>query len=225
MDFSNTRISLDRPLASYARVQAAYSALIRNRLVWSNAAASKSKWLYLNAGCGPNIAGGFLNVDYTWRPGIDLCWDLTKPLPLPTASLKGIFTEHCLEHIPKPRVGMVLAEFRRLLAADGCLRIVLPDAELYIELYNRSRRGESVQFPYVPPDLPAGWTPIEAVNSVFRDHGHQFAYDFMSLRAALLAEHFSRVERCGFRSGRDPALLLDSEPRSVESFYAEAFAT
>jgi len=48
---------------------------------------------YLNVGCGPFPAEGFCNVDYAWRPGV-LVFDITKGLPFPSASLKGIFTEH-----------------------------------------------------------------------------------------------------------------------------------
>lgn len=54
---------------------------------------------YLNAGCGAYAPPDFLNLDHWWHPGVYLCWDLTKPLPLPDDSLRGIFTEHCLEAV------------------------------------------------------------------------------------------------------------------------------
>ena len=219
MDFSNTRISLDRPIGSYTKVQALYSHLVRNRPIWSNARAIRSSWQYLNAGCGPNIAENFLNLDYKWRPSVDLCWDLTRPLPLPSASLHGIFTEHCLEHIPRHQVNHVLAEFRRLLAPGGCLRVVLPDAELYIDCYNRSRRGEVSAFPYLSDEHPDGWTPIDAVNAIFRGHEHQYAYDFACLEAALHTAAFQTVKKWSFRQRRDLQLLIDTESRAVESFY------
>jgi hypothetical protein len=53
---------------------------------------------YLNAGCGPKPLSDFINLDWKWRPEIELCWDLTKALPLKSGSLDGVYSEHCLEH-------------------------------------------------------------------------------------------------------------------------------
>jgi hypothetical protein len=40
-----------------------------------------------------------INLDYHWRPGIDICCDITRGLPLPDTYVRGIFSEHCIEHI------------------------------------------------------------------------------------------------------------------------------
>jgi len=32
--------------------------------------------------------------------GVDLLWDLNWRLPFPDGVLKGIYTEHCMEHLP-----------------------------------------------------------------------------------------------------------------------------
>lgn len=225
MDFSRTRLSLDRPIASYTKVQVAYSWLVRNRRIWTNRRAERLGLRYLNAGCGPNIVDGFLNLDYLWHPGVHLCWDLTKRLPLASASMKGIFTEHCLEHIPRRLVGDVLVEFRRVLEPGGCLRVVVPDAELYLDLYRRRKAGEQVTFPYEVSTPSQALTPIEAVNAVFRDHGHEWAYDFAGLEQDLFAAGFTEVHRCSFRKGNSSMKALDSERRAVESLYVEAKAS
>ena len=96
LDFSNTRLSFRRPLLSYSKVQQVISFLIRNKRTFMNL---KQPGLYLDVGCGPNTKPQNINLDWGWHPGIDICCNLTKGLPLPDNYVRGIFTEHCLEHL------------------------------------------------------------------------------------------------------------------------------
>ena len=58
----------------------------------------------------------FINLDYLWVPSMDVCWDIVaKKYPFPDASMEGIYTEHCLEHIPYDKCIENLKEFHRLL--------------------------------------------------------------------------------------------------------------
>src|SRR3712207_5871910 len=98
MDFTNTRLVWNRPITSYSKIQWIISSIIRNRPYFINQAGLRDKE-YLDIGCGPNIHRNFINLDYDWRPGIDICWDVSRRLPLADVSLKGVFTEHCLEHL------------------------------------------------------------------------------------------------------------------------------
>ena len=93
------RFSFDRPLASYTKVQSVYGHAIWNRRFQLQSPRVRSL-RYLDLGCGPNIHQEFINIDYLWRPGIDLCWDVTRGIPLGEASMHGVFTEHALEHFP-----------------------------------------------------------------------------------------------------------------------------
>jgi predicted SAM-dependent methyltransferase len=215
MEFSHTKISLRRPLSDYSRVRALYGHILRGR----NFQFRKlNEQPYLNVGCGPKLLHGFVNLDYLWVPGIDLCWDITKGIPLPNHSLKGIFSEHCLEHFDKSVATDIVRDFHRLLKPDGTLRIVVPDAELYIDLYVKVRNGEAVKFPYVEGKV----LPIDPLNRIFREHGHLYAYDFCSMREMILSAGFSAVTRTSFMKGRDPKLLVDSPERAIESLYVEA---
>src|SRR5687767_4403569 len=85
------------------RVKRLYSILIRNQRVqlWKSDLNRKR---LLNVGCAANIFDHFVNIDYIWRPHLDLCWDIMLGIPLPDNSMEGIFTEHCLEHITFPNV-------------------------------------------------------------------------------------------------------------------------
>src|SRR5262245_15606425 len=101
----------------------------------------------LQIGCGPNLAPQFVNLDYHWCPGVDVCWDITRGLPFPSSIFRGIFTEHCLEHISFDQCAAVLNEVRRVLVPSGVLRIVVPDGQHVIETYTRIKAGEPLEFP------------------------------------------------------------------------------
>jgi predicted SAM-dependent methyltransferase len=175
---------------------------------------------YLNAGCGKRPRKDFINLDYIWQPGVNLLWDLGWRLPFPESSLKGIYTEHCLEHLPFDLVARhVLPEFQRVLVKEGRLRLSVPDGELFLNLYCESRGRDGVSFPC--PDEKSV-SPMMHVNRCFRDFGHLYAYDFETLRYLLLKAGFSSVEHCSYMKGGDSSLLLDSEERAPESLYVEA---
>ena len=89
----------------------------------------------LDVGCGPNIDNKNLNLDYSWRPGIDICCDIMAGLPLRDEYVGGIFTEHCIEHIPFDAALFVFREFYRVMKPNAYVRIVVPDLEIYLENY------------------------------------------------------------------------------------------
>lgn len=179
---------------------------------------------YLDVGCGPNTHDHFINLDYSWHPNIDICWDVTKGLPLNDSSVKGIYTEHCLEHLSFEDVYSLLNEFYRVLKPKGTIRIIVPDGELYLERYTKIVNGNNdISLPYSKSDVYNEiYSPIMSVNRIFRSHGHEFIYDFDTFRQLLERNEFVRVEKEKYQSGRDPKLLLDTESRAVESLYVEA---
>lgn len=218
MDFTSTKISLKRSISDYTKVKAIHSWIRRGKGNQLAKPEIKSKE-YLNVGCGSKAKQEFINLDYEYLPEVDVCWDITKGLPFKDASIKEIFTEHCLEHISFSNCKFVLREFRRILKPGGSLRIVVPDAELYLNLYHKAKRGEKVEF---PSQTPNEVTPIMCVNRIFRNHGHRFAYDAETLKGMLSETSFANVQRVSFMQGCDPKLLIDSESRAAESLYIEA---
>ena len=179
---------------------------------------------YLDLGCGPNTTPDFINLDYEWNPGVDVCWDLAKGLPLPKESLNGIFTEHCLEHFPLDRVSMILRECWRVLKPQGTIRIVVPDGELYLTRYTDLTRGLIQEpLPYAETDRWHGlYTPIMSVNRIFLTSGHRFIFDFDAMRHILEKNGFTAIAKEQYMKGRDQRLLRDSQARAIESLYVEA---
>ena len=222
MDFSHSRPSLRRSPWSYSKLQAAVAAVIRGRRAFVDWDSLRRKH-YLDLGCGPNIHPCFINLDYAWRPGINLCWDITKGLPLADRSLAGIFSEHCLEHLSLATTDGVLAECWRVLQPGGTLRIVVPDGELYLMGYSSLMAGAAGRLPYADSDSYQGlYSPMLSVNRIFREHGHLFIYDYVTLAQLLERRGFIAIRREHFRSGYDQQLLIDSEHRAQESLYVEA---
>jgi len=214
--------SWSRSITTYNRVQIIYSRLIRGKKFQVGKLRDIDRH-YLNIGCGESNHPGFINLDYQWRPHVDICWDLTKGIPLDSNSIKGVFIEHCLEHITFSQCNAVLKELHRILMHDGLIRIIAPDAELYIDLYVKEKDGENVSFPYVTEeDMKKGFTPIMAINRIFRNHGHQYAYDARTLTMMLMNAGFEDVRRVHFMEGMDKRLLIDSDFRKRESLYIEA---
>ena len=223
MDFSNTKISFSRPLSSYSKVRGIYSRMRRARRSQFDNPKLKDKSI-LDIGCGPKINEDVVSLDYVWRPGVDVVCDVTRGIPFPSQSFEGIFSEHCLEHIPFISTDKVLAECYRLLKPGGNVRIVVPDGELYLRGYIKSLEADSAKtLPYADGDGFEGlYSPILSVNRIFRESGHLFIYDYEMFRMLLERNGFKDVKKEGLMSGRMESLLRDSPEREVESLYVEA---
>ena len=108
----------------------------------------------------------------------------------------------------------------RVLKPGSSFRIILPDAELYLRRYVDSLNGINVVFPYENFEIEK--TPLMSVNRVFRNFGHEYAWDFQTVKYYLELVGFNDVTRFNFNVGRDKNLLLDTKERACESLYIEA---
>ncbi|HEY5011748.1 MAG TPA: methyltransferase domain-containing protein [Acidimicrobiia bacterium] len=204
------------------RSRSAISRVLRNRPIQLRSRSLRSRD-YLDIGCGSNVHSSFINLNYQWLRGVNLCWDLVQGLPLPDESVRGVFSEHCIEHLPLDAGDHVLEECYRVLKPGGTLRIVVPDGELYLTAYARNVAGDEVRLPFSEGDrYESIYTPIMSVNRIFGNFGHRFIYDYATLRELLGRHGFVDIERAAFRAGRDPVLLIDTEKRAPESLYVEA---
>jgi ubiquinone/menaquinone biosynthesis C-methylase UbiE len=78
----------------------------------------------LNLGCGTNILAGWVNLDCTALPGVDVVHDLNAlPLPFEDECADEILCEDVLEHVDYIPL---LKECHRILNLGGRLRIEVP---------------------------------------------------------------------------------------------------
>ena len=94
-----------------------------------------------------------------------------------------------------------------------------------MDVYQKKKDGKNVNFPYglSAHEIPNNeTTPMIVVNSIFRGHGHQFAYDYFTLKSMLQRKGFVNIKKESFRQGRENNLLIDSKHRACESVYIEA---
>jgi predicted SAM-dependent methyltransferase len=201
----------------------ALSRAVRNR-PWQARARRLRRLEYLDIGCGPNPSKDFINLDYLWRPGVDLCWDVAHNLPLPDNALAGIFSEHCIEHVPLAVGDALLGECFRTLRPGGTVRLVTPDAERYLVGYaSLCVEPDGPPLPKAQIDRYRGvYTPLMSVNRVFGQFGHRFIYDFETFEVLLRQHGFVEIERASFGLGRDPFLVRDTQRRAPGSLYVEA---
>ena len=201
---------------------------------------ASSKDLLVNVGCGSSGRDGWVNIDCFPSPGVTFVRDCRTALPLPSSSVRGIFTEHFFEHLDYyEEAPKFLEECRRVLCQGGTIRLIVPDGAKYLSAYcDGDLKDMAVFSPLVtmdPSDDDAPFsiqktvlpfrTKMEVVNFHFRQSGqHRFSYDFETLSALLEECGFTSVVRRPFRRSHLADLAIDSEIRAAESLVVEATA-
>lgn len=149
----------------------------------------------LNIGCGRVILPGWVNIDLEALPGVDLALDVTTGLPF--ENVEYIVAEHFLEHLEVEHAIFFLQECRRVLAADGVLRLSTPNLDwVWTNMYVPARQH----------------TVAEAVrdcfwlNKSFHGWGHHFLWNQRTLVATLEAVGFDTVEISPLGQSRHEAL-------------------
>jgi predicted SAM-dependent methyltransferase len=175
--------------------------------------ASLSHPVRLHLGSGLERKTGWINVDIFAYGDISL--NLTRPLPVLSASVEAIFHEHLLEHLTIRQGLALLSECCRILQPGGVLRIGVPDTAGYIHSYVRGGEGLIDMF------RPGRPTPLIAMQEVFYWYGHRTMYDFETLAMICRAAGFTKeIEQRAFGDSRlQPA--PDTDSRRGETLYVE----
>ena len=215
-------------VVNYQKVRHVVAGLLRNRRWLLQPKRWRSRRL-LHLGCGPNIFSDFVNLDYRWVPGVDVVWDLSRPLPFPPNRFEGAYTEHCLEHFTLSELDSILRELHRILLPGGRLRVVVPSLETHLLLYQDAVRART-HAPAPPPSAE----PAAGLNRVFYSghsdmarsgwfhDGHHYMHDFSSLCACLEKAGFAGVQAVECGRSADARLAVDNPARAWESLYIEA---
>jgi len=148
----------------------------------------------LHIGSGPIRLDGWLNTDI--EPTAPLFLDATRPFPIKDNSVRYIFCEHFLEHIPKQAALQFLKESFRILHPEGILRISTPDVEaLAREYLARSERQRLLLEQNERFGCRHSRYPADILNSAFYEHSHSCLYDGESLEQMLRSAGFQYITR------------------------------
>lgn len=140
----------------------------------------------LHLGCGKNIIPGWTNIDCESGKGVTV-HDLSKPLPLASASIDFIYSEHFIEHITRSEAAQLLSECYRVLKPTGTIRISTPDLKKLLSEYHLNRTTEWRDMGWLPA------TPCALINEGMRLWGHQFVYDIEDLALLFHSAGFNKI--------------------------------
>jgi predicted SAM-dependent methyltransferase len=167
----------------------------------------------LHLGCGATSLKDWVNIDL-FGTRANLYWDLRKPLPFPDQSVEAIFHEHLLEHLSYDEGLAFSRECRRVLKADGIIRVAVPDFGRYMLSY----AGDGQFVERLRPGRP---TRLLALSEVVYRHGHRSMWDGETLSLMLEEAGFQNAaQKSAGESRMEPA--PDTEHRKPESLYVEA---
>jgi predicted SAM-dependent methyltransferase len=163
---------------------------------------------YLHLGCGFKFLDGMINADGNVFRKIDLWLDVRNGLPFPDKSCAFIYSSHTLEHLFPNEAIALLREIRRALGDGGVARIAVPSFEYALEI----ARGTRVD------DWPRAFSgpSAQAVNYLFCDGQHKYAYDFDVLSTFAKEAGFEEIVNCSETDGVQPksygAVTVGDEP-------------
>ena len=153
----------------------------------------------LHLGCGTNVLTGWLNLDVEPGPGV-LVHDLTTPLPFADASMRFVYSEHFIEHVPQSVALRILQECFRVLVPGGRLRLSTPDLSFMTACFRQAHLTEWADVDYQPAST------ADLLNGGMRLWGHQYVYDSPALERLVGAAGFTRLERVRWRDSAHPEL-------------------
>lgn len=185
----------------------------------------KTKDISLNLGSGGKGFPGWINIDARRHSDSYITHDIRRPLPLDDNQVTRIFAEHVIEHLDfRGDIAKVFSEFYRVLKPLGTVRIIVPDAERFLQAYvDKSEEGFKQlgwNIDQMPGDI---YTPMHIINHIFHQEGeHLFGWDFDTMAFSLRHAGFVGIERCSFGVSSDPLLALDQRHHAPYSLVVEA---
>ena len=127
-------------------------------------------------------------------PRADVFMDITKPLPLPDASLDAVYSEEVIEHIDQQAGRRMLAECFRVLKPGGMLRLTTPSLDYFAQ--------QALSNP----------ASVREINDIFYCHGHRFIYSEAALRQTLSQVGFIEIRKSSYRDPNSRYGSFDSHP-------------
>jgi len=134
--------------------------------------------------------------------------DLRRGIPLADGTVDFLFASHILEHLEREQASALAREALRVAKAGAVFRVVVPDLDRFVAMYQAGERRKAVD----------GIFSAGALGALSR---HRYMYDERGLRELLEEAGFTSIVRRRAGEGLTPDLdVLDT--RVDESLYVEA---
>ncbi len=153
----------------------------------------------LHLACGDHLLPNWANIDLNKTKGI-IKHNLTQPLPIKSATIHFIFSEHFIEHINKKNGESLLDECFRVLIPGGVLRLSTPNLDYLINAYHRKDITEWNDVGWNPT------TPCQMINEGMRLWEHKFLYNRDELTGLLKICGFSKIDYVHWQESKHPEL-------------------
>jgi SAM-dependent methyltransferase len=193
------------------RFVAALPMVARNRIGLDDPAAVASR--RIEVGGGPHALNGHIHVDVD--PGADHLEAVAPAwqLPFPDGWATQIVSIHSLEHVPGPKLLDTLREWHRVLAAEGTVRIHVPNGPELFETFLKS--PPDGKWPIIGSLLGMYCSPdANQPESLYAPADHRLIFDFPLLSWALTTAGFTDVmDLTGTVEDRHTLAWADSVPR------------
>lgn len=145
-------------------------------------------------------------IDGKWkvldvRDGADYKHNLNsgKPIPLESDSVDNIYCSHTIEHLDIDHITYVLKDLCRILKPKGKMRIIVPDLDVAIDLYNKKKLMDR-KYCYKPKDIPA--VPMGYLTAWFSTpgFGHKIGFNEELLVEYLKRTKFKNIKRLSYNN-------------------------
>ena len=161
--------------------------------IWTRLRYARRTGLIVHLGSGDDYREGMINVDGNFARRKDLWLDLRNRLPFADQSVRLLYCCHMLEHVLPEDALRLLAEMHRVTASDGVVRIAVPSFERCLEI---SHGRDESKWPREFDD------PLsQAINYIFCDGQHKYAYCFGNLSEFATRAGFSSVRNISAEEG------------------------
>lgn len=143
----------------------------------------------LHLGCGAKHFPGWFHIDALDYPHVDHVGPVEDLSFIPGGTVRLIYACHVLEHFGRRTYAVALAEWFRVLAPGGVLRLAVPDFGAAARLY-------------LSGTLPRGIEDVRGLVSGGQRDGYDFhgmIFDAPSLTAVLRATGFADVRAWDWR--------------------------
>jgi len=171
---------------------------------FQRAVASSSSPVKVNAGAGTVVLPGWLNTDVGWRSEMYL--DLTRPWPVPPASIGRIYADNVIEHFSLQKARDVLRYCYQALRPGGAIRLATPDLERTVRAYLEDPELTSAHLDrHRRHGYPAEYA-ADMLRVTYAYHGHHqgYIFDWAALSAELARAGFGDLRRYDAGHSDDP---------------------